>query len=209
MIKSIIFLEKSFLGNFYRHLAIFFWSHWPFATASNAASVNGHSWSIAVTSFYDILGRLQDIGKGLELQWVESRTDLMLWGPKERLEMAHPIQFKALPTFDNFKNLNLRFQIAIYDWSLPEWILSVGNRLERHSQELHCHGLGRQRQRLHRPRQWRELGERPPQISPSRSFKLNCYTYKSSVTRWIDYFSIFGPFTAKKFCQSWSKITIS
>ena len=30
-------------------------------------------------------------------------------------EMAHPIQFKALSTFDNFKNLNLRFQIAIYD----------------------------------------------------------------------------------------------
>ena len=26
--KSIIFLVKSFLGNFYRHLAIFFWSHW-------------------------------------------------------------------------------------------------------------------------------------------------------------------------------------
>ena len=27
-VKSIIFLLKSFLGNFYRHLAIFFWSHW-------------------------------------------------------------------------------------------------------------------------------------------------------------------------------------
>ena len=26
--KSFIFLVKSFLGNFYRHLAIFFWSHW-------------------------------------------------------------------------------------------------------------------------------------------------------------------------------------
>ena len=26
--KSLIFLLKSFLGNFYRHLAIFFWSHW-------------------------------------------------------------------------------------------------------------------------------------------------------------------------------------
>ena len=26
--KSIIFLVKSFLGDFYRHLAIFFWSHW-------------------------------------------------------------------------------------------------------------------------------------------------------------------------------------
>ena len=25
--KSIIFLVKSFLGNFYRHLAIFYWSH--------------------------------------------------------------------------------------------------------------------------------------------------------------------------------------
>ena len=25
--KSIIFLVKSFLGDFYRHLAIFFWSH--------------------------------------------------------------------------------------------------------------------------------------------------------------------------------------
>ena len=29
MSKSYIFLMKSFLGNFYRHLAIFFWSHWP------------------------------------------------------------------------------------------------------------------------------------------------------------------------------------
>ena len=28
MSKSIIFLVESFLGNFYRHLAIFFWSHW-------------------------------------------------------------------------------------------------------------------------------------------------------------------------------------
>ena len=26
--KSLIFLEKSFLGNFYRQLAIFYWSHW-------------------------------------------------------------------------------------------------------------------------------------------------------------------------------------
>ena len=26
--KSIIFLVKSFLGHFYRHMAIFFWSHW-------------------------------------------------------------------------------------------------------------------------------------------------------------------------------------
>ena len=28
MSKSIILLEKSFLGKFYRHLAIYFWSHW-------------------------------------------------------------------------------------------------------------------------------------------------------------------------------------
>ena len=27
MLKSVIFLVKSFLGNFYKHLAIFFWSH--------------------------------------------------------------------------------------------------------------------------------------------------------------------------------------
>ena len=26
--KSIIFIVKPFLGNFYRHLAIFIWSHW-------------------------------------------------------------------------------------------------------------------------------------------------------------------------------------
>ena len=26
--KSFIFLVKSFLGNFYRHLATFYWSHW-------------------------------------------------------------------------------------------------------------------------------------------------------------------------------------
>ena len=26
--KSLIFLAKSFLGNFYRHLATFYWSHW-------------------------------------------------------------------------------------------------------------------------------------------------------------------------------------
>ena len=28
MSKSFIFLVKSILGNFYRHLAIFIWSHW-------------------------------------------------------------------------------------------------------------------------------------------------------------------------------------
>ena len=28
VVKSIIFLAKNFLGNFYRHLAIIFWSHW-------------------------------------------------------------------------------------------------------------------------------------------------------------------------------------
>ena len=28
VLKSFIFLVKSFLGNFYRHLAIFYWSHW-------------------------------------------------------------------------------------------------------------------------------------------------------------------------------------
>ena len=27
VLKSVIFLVKSFLRNFYRHLAIFFWSH--------------------------------------------------------------------------------------------------------------------------------------------------------------------------------------
>ena len=27
--KSLIFLVKSFLGNFYRYLATFYWSHWP------------------------------------------------------------------------------------------------------------------------------------------------------------------------------------
>ena len=31
--KSFIFLVKSFLVNFYRHLAIFFWSHWSGHTA--------------------------------------------------------------------------------------------------------------------------------------------------------------------------------
>ena len=33
--KPIIFLVKSFLGNFYRHLAIFFWSHWPSLTCTS------------------------------------------------------------------------------------------------------------------------------------------------------------------------------
>ena len=33
MSKSIIFLVKYFLGNFDRHLAIFFWSHWLPPTA--------------------------------------------------------------------------------------------------------------------------------------------------------------------------------
>ena len=28
MSKSLIFLVKSFLGNFYRHWATFYWSHW-------------------------------------------------------------------------------------------------------------------------------------------------------------------------------------
>ena len=30
--KTFIFLVKSFLGNFYRHLATFFWSHWTTTT---------------------------------------------------------------------------------------------------------------------------------------------------------------------------------
>ena len=30
--KSIIYLLKSFLGKFYRHLAIFFWSHWSYCS---------------------------------------------------------------------------------------------------------------------------------------------------------------------------------
>ena len=30
--KTLIFLVKSYLGNFYRHLAIFFWSHWQSVT---------------------------------------------------------------------------------------------------------------------------------------------------------------------------------
>ena len=30
--KSLIFLVKSFLGNFYRHLATFYWSHWSCIT---------------------------------------------------------------------------------------------------------------------------------------------------------------------------------
>ena len=34
--KSIIFVAKQFLGNFYRHLANFFWSHCPIPTACRA-----------------------------------------------------------------------------------------------------------------------------------------------------------------------------
>ena len=33
--KSFIFLVKSFLGNFYRHLATFYWSHWVWGTKKN------------------------------------------------------------------------------------------------------------------------------------------------------------------------------
>ena len=36
----IIFLVKSFLGNFYRHLALFFWSHW-LATSKAVFFKNG------------------------------------------------------------------------------------------------------------------------------------------------------------------------
>ena len=36
--KSLIFLMKSFLGNFYRNLATFYWSHW-WATAIETAMV--------------------------------------------------------------------------------------------------------------------------------------------------------------------------
>ena len=35
--KSLIFLVKSFWGNFYRHLAIIFWSHWLLATVVHLA----------------------------------------------------------------------------------------------------------------------------------------------------------------------------
>ena len=42
MSKSIIFLLKSFLGNFYRHLAIFFWSHCPLSTLDLSGKVGLH-----------------------------------------------------------------------------------------------------------------------------------------------------------------------
>ena len=35
MSKSLIFLVKTFLGNFYRHLATFCWSHWPHSNNTN------------------------------------------------------------------------------------------------------------------------------------------------------------------------------
>ena len=38
MSKSVIFLVKSFMGNFYRHLAIIFWLHWLDATLVDKAS---------------------------------------------------------------------------------------------------------------------------------------------------------------------------
>ena len=41
--KSIIFLVKSFLGNFYRHLATFYWSHWQ--------SVNLGSYGLKVDKY--------------------------------------------------------------------------------------------------------------------------------------------------------------
>ena len=39
MSKSLIFLVKSFLGKFYRHLAIFFWSHWTCGASYKALMV--------------------------------------------------------------------------------------------------------------------------------------------------------------------------
>ena len=37
MSKTIIFLVISYLVNFYRHLAIFFWSHWSFLPHNHVA----------------------------------------------------------------------------------------------------------------------------------------------------------------------------
>ena len=38
--KSLIFLVKSFLGNFYRNLVTFYWSHWWCLKMCNSASTN-------------------------------------------------------------------------------------------------------------------------------------------------------------------------
>ena len=43
--SKIIFLVKSFLGNFYRHLAIFIWSHCSLPTESQQAII-ASNWSI-------------------------------------------------------------------------------------------------------------------------------------------------------------------
>ena len=48
MSKSFIFLLKSFLGNFYRLLAILIWSHWPVISFSlqKCPMLLAHTWSL-------------------------------------------------------------------------------------------------------------------------------------------------------------------
>ena len=51
-VKAIIFLLKSFLGNFYRHLANFFWSHCPPHTMPIYIMTHSHSLSLSLSFRY-------------------------------------------------------------------------------------------------------------------------------------------------------------
>ena len=46
--KSIIFLVKSFLDNFYRHLAIFFWSHYLQLTIWKVGDATAYKWEAQI-----------------------------------------------------------------------------------------------------------------------------------------------------------------
>ena len=48
--KSFIFLVKSFLSNFYRHLMIIFWSHWSDCVCMQVPSYHILTWCVPKTS---------------------------------------------------------------------------------------------------------------------------------------------------------------
>ena len=64
--KSFIFLVKPFLGDFYRHLAIFIWSHWWGLPGGEFFWQLGKAWGPTKSSIFHLIGKfLNFVSSGL------------------------------------------------------------------------------------------------------------------------------------------------
>ena len=76
--KSIIFLVKSFLGNFYRHLAIFFWSHCSQAKPGALVIVRERFWKKSTALSDRVFNRTCCWSKcGISESWCRFRIPLI------------------------------------------------------------------------------------------------------------------------------------